>query len=95
MTAMVKGASPVQDNCRLAAVLAMLLNSNKTRAWFELVDSKANPSDGLSRGGYQDPHALENLGAGTWRKAEASILSWRRLLRSSHYLLLAQLAALG
>ena len=53
LTAMIKGSSPIQDNCRMALILAKRLARARVACWFEFVDSKANPSDPLSREGYQ------------------------------------------
>ena len=95
MTAMIKGASPIQDNCRLAVVLTMLLNQNSTKAWFEFVDTAANPSDGLSRGGYADPEVQARLASGAWLAADPPCVPWVHLLRCSQERIEAQLTALG
>ena len=81
LTAMIKGASPVQDNCRMALILAKRLAGARVACWFEFVDSKANPSDPLSREGYEDPIVLSHLHASTWCRATSPReVDWLALL---------------
>ena len=95
LPAMIKGASPVQDNCQLAVVLALQLCQHNTKAWFEYVDSKANPSDGLSREGFDDVEVQRQLSSGNWIKAHCASLEKVELLTATRARIEKQLTALG
>ena len=67
MTAMLKGASPIQASSTMAVILTMQLARHRVSCWWEWVDSKANPSDPLSREGYADPDVAKMLQSGAWQ----------------------------
>ena len=95
LTAMLKGSSPVQDNSAMALIAAMQIARYRVSCWFEFVDSKANPSDPLSRGGYEDPDVSSQLARGTWQKIRPRRFSWTHLIRSDVIRLKLQVSALG
>ena len=95
LTAMLKGASPVQDNSVMALLLAVQLARFRVSCWWEFVDSHANPSDPLSRDGYKDPTVRVHLGRGSWKKAKVSPIRWGNLVRLRQQLLSRFVAALG
>ena len=64
LTAMIKGASPIQDNSAMALVLALQMARAMIHCWYEFVDSKANPADGLSRDGWKDEEVAHHLASG-------------------------------
>ena len=95
LTAMLKGSSPVQDSSVMALVLSMQLAMHRVSAWFEFVDTQANPSYPLSRGRYDDKEVLEHLASGAWRIAYVPKVNWSSLLRADEVRLWLHSTALG
>ena len=55
LSSLIRGAAKPEDIDLFAAMSTLQFSSLQTRAWFEWVDSDANPADGLSRLGVHDP----------------------------------------
>ena len=55
VTAVIKGCSAEGDVHEIAHLAAVSRCAQRTKVWFEWIDSDSNPSDGLSRLGLQDP----------------------------------------
>ena len=54
VSSMIRGASTAEDVGHLAAAAQLAFLQLGARVWFEWVDTKSNPADGLSRGGLSD-----------------------------------------
>ena len=61
-------------------VTAITFASIRCRAWFEYVNTEQNPSDALSRGGYDDDEVRARIDAGTWKVSHPSP-DWEGLVR--------------
>ena len=79
-SALIKSGSPCEDNSEMALVTALALAFLQARTWYEYVASVQNTSDGLSRGGYNDPLVQQRLRAGEWEALDPQI-NWLQLLR--------------
>ena len=62
-----------------AMIAALTLANIRCRAWFEYVHTKQNPSDALSRGGYDDSVVIGHLARGEWQISHPSP-DWDRLV---------------
>ena len=78
--ALIKGSSPVEDNSAMALIANLTFFALAARPWYEYVDTKANPSDGLSRGGYRDPEVAAALESGNFVKAHFGPIPWQAFL---------------
>ena len=56
--------------CRLALVGQASFVTLRARAWFEHVASADNPSDVLSRDGFEDPAVAHKVHTGEWERVE-------------------------
>ena len=54
-SSLIRGSSSQDDVHQIAQFAQLLLCGLSCRTWFEWIDSKSNPSDGLSRDGLSDP----------------------------------------
>ena len=79
-SALIKGASPVADSSPMALVASLLAAAAGCRLWFEYVASAQNPSDVLSRDGYEDKAVKRALAEGSWQAYQPSI-DWAALFR--------------
>ena len=70
VASLVRAGSAEPDAEYVAQLVHCLLIRLHARAWFDWVDTKSNPADGLSRQGLQDPRAV----SGQWRCEE--LQSW-------------------
>jgi hypothetical protein len=80
-TAMVKGSSSLHDVCSIVTYMHLMFAELSTRAYFDYVDSDANPSDGLSRDGMQDAWTLQQ----DWILQEAILPDWTALLAADFH----------
>ncbi len=53
----------------LALATLLLFSRAQARMWIERVESAANPSDVLSRAGWQDPEVAAAVASGRWQLA--------------------------
>ena len=67
-SALVKGATPTEPATRMSLVSHAALASRGVAAYFEWIDSDANPADPLSRLGFDDDWVACQLSCGRWRK---------------------------
>ncbi len=51
---LIRGTSGQEDVCQITYAAHLLTHHMSARAWFEWIDSKSNPADGLSRDGVYD-----------------------------------------
>jgi len=65
-TSMVKAGSPTVTMARLALQASAMLAGLRCRVWWEYVPSGDNPSDVLSRDGYQDAEVAKKVREGEW-----------------------------
>ena len=72
-SAAIKGASPTEDNSPMALVAALLAASMGCRIWVEYIGSAQNPSDVLSRDGYDAPEVRDNIANGTWVRLQSTV----------------------
>ena len=79
----------------MALLLASLLATHRVSCWWEFVDSHANPSDPLSRGGYDDPTVRSKLAKGLWKRARVDEVRWEDLVLLQERLLGKYVSALG
>ncbi len=73
LTALIKVGSPVEDNSHMALIFSLNTQALEARVWAEHIGSNQNPSDGLSRDGYQDREVKKFLTNGEWEKLEAEV----------------------
>ena len=59
VTAVIKGCSAEGDVHEIAHLAAVSRCAQRTKVWFEWIDSDSNPSDGLSRLGLLDPWSAQ------------------------------------
>ena len=78
-SAAIKGASPTEDNSPMALVAALLAASFGCRIWVEYIASAQNPSDALSRDGYDDTEVQAKLGSGEWVSVRTQV-NWSAVL---------------
>ncbi len=75
-SAVIKGASPTASMAKEALAAALMFTSYECRVWTERVPSKANPSDVLSRAGWDDPVVQSNIAKGLWQRLDAHEFPW-------------------
>ena len=80
--AMIRGASSSDDVGAVARATHMLALSHGIRFWIEWIDSKSNPSDGLSRLGFKDPWTL----AQGWMLVDPILPPWDDLKENDNKL---------
>ena len=61
-----KGAAPADQAARMSLFAHASLAARGVSAFFDWVDSDANPADPLSRLGFTDPFVSERLALGAW-----------------------------
>ena len=76
--AMVKAGSPQVAMCGLALVGTAVLGRMQARTWYEHVSSADNPSDVLSRAGFDDATVAEKVRNGAWEVIAPSEPPWER-----------------
>ena len=59
VSSLIRGTSRSEDVGHIAAAAQLAMMAVGARVWYEWVDTKSNPSDGLSRGGLSDPWTLQ------------------------------------
>ena len=77
---LIRGASREEDVATIAELTQLSLLRLRTRVWFEWVDSKANPSDGLSREGLACPmfgHLAREATQPDWQVLRNQAASYR------------------
>ena len=94
VAAMIKAASPVEDNSKMALLASMAFVAAGARVWFEYVNTKQNPADPLSRGGFDDPVTLSHLQDGSWMKSEV-VFDWSMMSSLSLETIWGHVTALG
>ena len=62
----VRGTSSMQEVSAILDASIVCLSRQNTRVWYEWIDSKSNPSDGLSRLGINCPVARRLCGTHTY-----------------------------
>ena len=72
---LIRGSAKVEDADGIAQVAHLLYAALHARVWFEWVDSKSNPSDGLSRDGLSDCWTRKQW----WQLTEAVQPPWTGL----------------
>ena len=65
-SSLVKGAAPADQAARMSLFAHASLAARGVSAFFDWVDSDANPADPLSRLGFTDPFVSERLDSGAW-----------------------------
>ena len=65
-SSLVKGAAPAAAAARMSLFAHASLAARGVSAFFDWVDSDANPADPLSRLGFLDPFVSERLASGAW-----------------------------
>ena len=73
------GLLPVDVMVQAAHWMWMILD---IRVWLEWIDSKSNPADGLSRGGWEDTWTMQQV----WQRREVPDPPWCRDLTAPHAL---------
>ena len=66
---LIRGTSTQEDVHEIVLSSSLLYHNMGSRVWYEWVDTKANPSDGLSRNGVRDPWTV----AQDWDLCEVSL----------------------
>ena len=66
LSALVRGSSSVMETDRIVGFTWSLVSELQCWPWFDRVDAKSNPVDGLSRGGLSGPWDLVDLAAPDW-----------------------------
>ena len=72
VSSLIRGAARPEDLDKIASMASTQLAGSRCRVWWEWIDSKSNPSDGLSRVGIVDEwvkcHGIEatDLGLKDW-----------------------------
>jgi hypothetical protein len=79
-SALIKGSSPVEDNSAMALIANLALFALAARPWYEYVDTKANPSDGLSRDGYRDADVAVAVACAKFLRAHIGPIPWQEFL---------------
>ena len=74
-SALIRGSTKEQDVMSIVQAMHWTLVGNNIRAWFEWVDTEANPSDGLSRDGVSDKWTAEQ----GWQLEEAACPEWNSI----------------
>jgi len=82
-TALIKAASPVEDNSRMALIAGLSLAAIRSFVWYEYVHTKQNPSDGLSRDGWADSIVRAKLMSGEWEALPSFDLPWDKFCNMS------------
>ena len=90
-SSLIKGSTASQDVGEIAAVTHLFLCKYNVRAWFEWIDSKSNPSDGLSRLGLNDPWSQRQ----GWFLRNWDCPDWMGVLEDPSLLLGLTLGTLG
>ena len=73
-SSLVKGAAPADRAARMSLYAQASLAARGVAAFFDWVDSDANPADPLSRQGSLDPFVAERLASGAWQRLHISHL---------------------
>ena len=85
VSSLIRGAAKVEDIDLVAALTTVQAASLKSQIWYEWIDSKSNPADGLSRDGVEDEWTmkqgweLHDLGSPNWSHVFSEGY-WGRLL---------------
>jgi len=74
-SSMIRGSSSQEDIGIISGVTHFLMLQHDVRIWYEWVDSKSNPADGLSRDGLGCPWTLKQ----GWLLSESYSLAWQEL----------------
>ena len=75
-SSLIRGSSAQEDIGIIAGITHFLMLKYDIRIWYEWIDSKSNPADGLSRDGLQDAWS----GRQGWQLAESISLTWQELV---------------
>ena len=62
----IRGTSSLWEVSTILDSAILCLSRQRTRIWYEWIDSKSNPSDGLSRIGISCPIAIELCQSNLW-----------------------------
>ena len=76
---LIKSSSPNEDMARIALSSHLAMAQLQLRTWFEWVDSDSNPSDPLTRLGFEDPFVKK----ARWSRVRPIQPPWHKLMRSS------------
>ena len=76
---LIKAGSPSVDCSAVALSANLLLLQLQTRTWYEWLASAQNPSDGLSRAGWDDPVVHCRLREGLWTRRDI-VVPWSTVL---------------
>ena len=76
VSTLIRGAAKPEDLDRVAACASVSLLQLSCRVWWEWIDSKSNPSDGLSRKGLADEWTI----AQGWKLVELGDRDWSDIL---------------
>ena len=94
-TAMIRGCSPILDSSEMALVAALRLARINCSTWYEYIESEANPSDPLSRDGYEDISVARKITEGYWLQRHPAQIPWSDLVQVAAPLLSDHITALG
>ena len=75
ISSLVRGSSRPEDIDHIAAMATVQALRHSFRPWYEWIDSKSNPSDGLSRLGAEDPWTV----AQGWHVTDLGDKPWDKL----------------
>ena len=94
VSALIKAASPIEDNSKMALLTSLAFVGAGCRVWFEYVNTHQNPADPLSRGGLQDPVTVEQTQLGNWVPHEP-VFDWLIMKDLSPKTIWEKVTALG
>jgi len=94
VAALIKSGSAVEDMGRVALVHGLSMVSCRARAWYEYVNTKANPADVLSRDAWADPVVAQRVRSGSWLVLHGHV-PWRDFVQNSLVDIFRSFAALG
>ena len=94
VAALIKAASPIEDNSSMALLAALAFMSAGARVWFEYVNTKQNPADALSRGGFDDPEVIDKIRSKQWVPRQVNF-NWKVMEGLSPPAAWEQMTALG
>ena len=75
-SSLIRGSSSQEDISIIASITHFLMMEHDIRIWYEWIDSKSNPADGLSRDGLLDKWTKQQ----GWSLEESASLQWNELV---------------
>jgi hypothetical protein len=93
LSTLIKAESATKDGSHMAMTMSLSLMALECRCWFEHLDSALNPSDVLSRDGYEDLAVQAAIAAGKWTRIDPEV-PWMKLIKMSPDEYLAGVSAL-